>query len=569
MKTLTRIFAPLAVLVALASCQMYKIDTQMTPEKAAASLRMECSAVDVYTLASQDPDAITFNVSSNTPWTLTLSSGADWLDVTPASSASSSLITDVVVVAQPNNSLVDRSAVLTLRGENISKTKTITIKQGRAGRLYVTPMVSDYSAAGGPLSFTIQTNLPWEVRSSEGWITFNRESGEPDPEGRTLTIIATAAPSDVVERTATITVTAGDDEESFDVIQKGTFILTELSQAFASAGGTQNFTLKTDLPWEVSADKDWITFDKTSGEGDGQPISIAATAAVNDGALRKANITVSAGGVDKTFEVSQEGFSFDIVAPASTELPAAGGEMILGVDAGIAWEPATEVEGWTVEKIDASSFKVKAGFNNLFVPKTGMVKIIGAGVSAELELSQDINFTFAGHTEMLEDGSVKVYEDVQGSGIVTKDTFQHVIIDADVEMHLGDKGSFFMCTEHYSDGYEYELYIDLQRSDAYRLRANGGKVSVSGSTQFTFDKTKLNAMTHAQIQFVPSTEGTAMMDMSFYCNGEIQDKVLHCTSVFTADPTLSGTYFVGSQTGKTADDGSYFIIKSCTVTPVE
>ena len=123
MKTLTRIFAPLAVLGALASCQMYKIDTQMTPEKAAASIRMECSAVDVYTLASQDPDAITFNVSANTPWTLTLSSGADWLDVTPASSAASSLITDVVVVAKSNTSLEDRSATLTLRGENIAKTK--------------------------------------------------------------------------------------------------------------------------------------------------------------------------------------------------------------------------------------------------------------------------------------------------------------------------------------------------------------------------------------------------------------------------------------------------------------
>ena len=32
MKTLLRIFAPLAVLGALASCLMYEIDTQMTPE---------------------------------------------------------------------------------------------------------------------------------------------------------------------------------------------------------------------------------------------------------------------------------------------------------------------------------------------------------------------------------------------------------------------------------------------------------------------------------------------------------------------------------------------------------
>lgn len=566
MKTLIRIFAPLAVLGALASCQMYKIDTQMTPEKLAASLRMECSATDVYTLASQDPDAISFNVSANTPWTITPSSGADWLEVSPASSASSALISDVTVVAQSNNSLQDRSATLILRGENISKTKIITIKQLRMGRLFVTPMVGDYSAAGGPLSFTIQTNQAWEVRSSEGWLTFNRENGEPDPEGRTITIIATADPSNVLERTATVTVTAGDDEESFDVLQHGTFLVTELSEPFDGNGGEQTFSIKTDLPWEINADQTWLTFDKTSGTGDGSVTTITATAAANEGALRTANVTVSAGGVDKSFVVSQKGFTFEIVTPASTELPRLGGEMVLAVNTALAWEPSTDVPGWSVEKIDASSFKVKADFNNIFIPKTGVVKITAAGVVDELELTQDINFVMKGHTELLEDGSLKVYED-EKSGIATIDNFQYVIMDAEVEMHLGDKGSFLMGTQHYSDGYEYQLYIDLNRSDKYRLRSNGGKVTTRGSKEFTFDKTKLDAMTHAQIQFIPDAEDPTSISQTFYCNGEIQDKVLVSTSVFAAEPTLEGNYEVVSIV--TADDGSYFIIKSCTVTPVE
>ena len=568
MKTLTRIFAGLAALGAMASCQMYEIDTQMTPEKAAASIRMECSAVDTYTLPATNPESITFNVSANTPWILTLSSSADWLQVTPSSSANGALITDVTVTAQ-SNSGNDRQATLTLKGENVAQTKIITIKQLRHGRLFVTPVPNDFAAVGGPLQFTIQTNQDWEVRCDQSWISFNRESGAPDPEGRRMTIIATAEPSTVMERVATITVTAGDEEESFDVSQKGIFDITEISDSFSAAGEDKTISLRTDLPWTIMADKDWITFDQESGTGDGSKIAIKATAAVNDGAMRKANVKITAGGVERTFEVSQDGVAFEIVAPASTELERTGGEMVISVNSTLAWEPATEVEGWEVEKIDASSFKVKAAFNNLFQTKTGKVAINGTGgAHDELELTQDVNFTFKGHTEMLEDGSVKVYEDVAASGIVTKDNFQHVIMEADVEMHIGDKGSFFMCSEHYSDGYEYELYIDLQRSDAYRLRANGGKIATGGSVQFTFDKNKLNAMTKAQIQFVPSTEGTNMMDMSFYCNGEKQDKSLHCSSVFAADPTLAGTYFVGSQTGKTADDGSYFIIKSCSVTPV-
>ena len=270
-------------------------------------------------------------------------------------------------------------------------------------------MVEDYAACGGPLSFTIQTNVPWEVRSSAGWLTFNRESGEPDPEGRTLTIIATAAPSNVMERTATVTVVAGDDEETFDVVQKGSFSVVEISSAFASAGESKNITIKTDLPWEVSADKDWITFDKTSG--DRKCRAITATAAANEGALRKAIVTISAGGVENSFEVAQKGFTFEIVAPASTELPGMGGEVVLGVNAATAWEPATEVEGWSVEKIDATSFKVKMAPNNLFVQKAGTVKIVSASATAELELTQLLAFEFKGHYELLDDGSVKLYGD--------------------------------------------------------------------------------------------------------------------------------------------------------------
>ncbi len=567
MKTIIRTFVCLGVLVAAASCQLYHIDTQMTPEKAAAGIRMVCDALPSYTAPASRADAISFTVSSNTPWTITRSNGADWCTVTPSSSASSSLISNVVVTLDDNPDGTDRTATLTLRGDNIAAPVTIQITQSRQGRLFVTPIAKDFVAAGGPLSFTLNTNQDWTVRSDVSWLHFNRESGTPDPDGRTITIIATADPSDVLERIATVTVSAGDDEESFEIAQVGRFELTEAATEFSDAGGSQTMKLRTDLPWTVSADKNWVTVDPAEGTGDGSSVDITLTAAPNSEAARKAVITVTAGDAVKTFEVSQAGAAFEIVTPDRTELDGKSDELILEVNTALDWNPATDVEGWAVEKIDASHFKLTAGWNSLFVPKKGKVSITGAGgAQDELELTQDMNFTFSGHTEMLEDGSVKVYED-EVSGIFTKDDFQYVIMDVDVEMHLGAKGSFTMCTEHYSDGYEYELQLNLQRTDAFRLRSNGGKVTTRGAKEFTFDKTKLDAMTHAQIQFVPNAEDPTMIDQSFYWNGEKQDKVLVSTSVFAAEPTLAGNYFVGSI--KAADDGSYFIIKSCTITPVE
>ncbi len=569
MKTLTRIFAPLAVLGALASCQMYKIDTQMTPEKAAASIRMECSAVDVYTLASQDPDAITFNVSANTPWTLTLSSGADWLDVTPASSASSSLITDVVVIAKSNTSLEDRSATLTLRGENIAKTKVITIKQGRAGRLYVTPPSKDFSAAGGPLNFTIQTNQDWEVRCDQSWISFNREKGTPDPEGRTLTIVAVAEPSDVLERSATITVKAGDDEESFNISQTGSFSLTALSDPFESAGGDQTFSLKTDLPWEVVADQTWLTFDQTSGTGDA---TITATAAANEGALRKAIVTISAGGVENSFEVAQKGFTFEIVAPASTELPGMGGEVVLGVNAATAWEPATEVEGWSVEKIDATSFKVKMAPNNLFVQKAGMVKIVSASATAELELTQLLAFAFNGHYEMLPDGSVKLFGD-QISNITLVGGFRYGSIDLKIsEASFAEDGNFwFECKVKSEDPAivtDCQLYNWLTVGKT-RLRAegtaNGKSMKADGtsymSETYAITKDELNVMTSYKMTLAANAENPSLLDMEFFYNGTSKCQAT-CQNPFLA-AGLVGDTFIGFHA---VSASSWVILKSCDVT---
>ena len=565
MKNLTRIFAGLALLGAAASCQLYEIDTQMTPEKAAASIRMECSAVDVYNLPAQSPDPISFNVSSNTPWTIILSSGADWLTVSPASSAASQLIADVVVTAKENAG-DDRSATLTLKGENVSQTKVITIKQARAGKLFVTPMVEDYAACGGPLTFTLQTNVPWEVRSSAGWLTFNRESGEPDPEGHTLTIIATAAPSNVLERTATVTVVAGDDEETFDVVQKGSFSVVEISSAFASAGESKSITIKTDLPWEVSADKDWITFDKTSGTGTGSAEAIVATAAANDGAARKATVTVSAGGVDKIFEVSQSGLVFEIVAPSSTELPRLGGEMVIAVNSSLSWEPSTDVAGWEVEKIDATSFKVKAAFNNIFKPKVGKVVITAGSATAELELSQDINFKFEGNCEVQEDGSVKVSSGAK-SRVTTLDQYRYMKMDIQFgDVNFGDSAELWAAVSAAG----CNIYNQLSLTGNKRIRTDGS-LPVSGTstyknTTFAITKDELNAMTSYSFYVEPNATAPANQIITFLYNGT-QKAQQDFLSVFADDATAAGAYWFGFY--NETSDGTWYIVKSCDITPVE
>ncbi len=565
MKTITRIFGTLCVLAAAAACQQFEIDTQMTPEKEYANLRLVCDALTTYSVPASRPDNITFNVSSNSPWTVTRSGGADWVTVTPASSSASSLVSDVVVSFADNDSGEDRTATLTIQAERISKYYTVTITQGKKGRLFVTPVARDYAATGGPLTFTINTNVPWEIRTDVSWLHFDPEKGNPDPDGRTMTITATADASDVMERVATVTVIAGDDEESFDVTQKGDFEMTEITGEFPGAGGAQVLKLRTDLPWTVSADKDWITFDKEEGAGDGKLTVINVTAAPNDDVARKAVVTVRVAGEDHSFEVRQAGAAFNIVPPADPTISSTGGELIIEVNASKSWEPQTDVPGFTVEKIDASHFKVAAGFNNKFAPRQGAVTIVSvSGATDSVEITQDVNFTFDGHYEILEDGSVKIYGD-QKTRVTTADKIRYASFVLTMgETHFENAGQLFLCTHDAGNGTaEYQCQVALNGNK--RLRTNGSGTSY-GSVKFDITKDDMNALKTYRVDFAPDAEVPGNIRLEFFYNGESRC-VLSNPSVYKDDPETGGHYFFGYDSA--GSDGTWYVIQTCDITFIE
>ena len=526
MKTITRIFATLCVLGAAAACQQFEIDTQMTPEKEYANLRLVCDALTTYSVPASRPDNITFNVSSNSPWTVTRSGGADWVTVTPASSSASSLVSDVVVSFADNDSGEDRTATLTVAAERISKYYTVTITQSKKGRLYVTPVAKDYSAAGGPLTFTINTNVPWEVRADVSWLHFSPEKGNPDPDGRTMTITATADPSDVLERVATVTVVAGDDEESFDITQTGSCEITEISGEFPGAGGTQALKIRTDLPWTVSADKDWITFDKED-------------------------------------EVHQGGSAFNIVPPADPTLPIAGGELLIEVNASKSWEPKTEVPGFTVTKVDDSHFKVVAAMNNRFAPRTGAVSIVSAsGATDSVELTQDTAFDVQ-NGEVLEDGSVKLSGD-KGSRVYLKEGVRCMTITLTLgEKSFGDAGQLWVQGAIGS----VNIYNQLSLGGNTRIRTDGNMADAAATSAYksstdSISKAELNAMTTYEYGLKPNAEDPKLLDMWFKVDGA--EKKSHTgNNPFYYSPDLVNYYF-GFYSA--TSDGSWYVVQSADIT---
>ena len=304
MKTIVKIVASLGLGLFAASCQQFYVDTQMTSDQAVAKL--ECDALESYTIQGEKPQTVSFKVASTTPWSITGYEKAEWLKVSPVSSALSSLSEDIVITASANPNYQDRSVTLTLSGENTDKTYKVVINQSRKGKLFVQGVTDTFEAEGHTLPFTIECNLAWEVRAADQWLTFDKNSGTGD--GTVQTIQATAAANKSVARKTTVTVSAGDAKETFEVIQKGQ------SLEFASTdpvsvdrlGGEALIDVKATMPWKVECDNDGFTVEKV---GDKQ---IKVSAPFNNKfAAKTATITIKPtsddfGDVSSSVEVSQE-----------------------------------------------------------------------------------------------------------------------------------------------------------------------------------------------------------------------------------------------------------------------
>ena len=312
MKTIFKIVASLSLGLFAVACQQFYVDTQMTPEKAAASIKLECDALDSYIIQGEKPQSVSFKVASTTPWSITGWESAEWLKVSPTSSALSSLSEDIVITAKANPDFQDRSVTLTLAGEGTNTTYTVVITQSRKGKLFVQPVSDVFEAEGNSLPFTIETNLAWEVRSADQWLTFSEAAGVGN--GSVQTVQAIAAANESITRKTTVTVTAGEDKFSFEVTQKGQSLefLPAENPAVDRRGGELLLGVKATMDWKVECDNKDFTVEKVGKD------QVKVTAPFNNKfAPKKAVITIkpvsdSFGDVSSQLEVPQDiNFNFE------------------------------------------------------------------------------------------------------------------------------------------------------------------------------------------------------------------------------------------------------------------
>ena len=447
------------------SCQQLYIETQ--PE---VEIKMTTDARESYTLSGTNPQPATFSIGSTTPWEITGYEAAEWLSVKPASSALSSLSADVTITAVPNDTYESRSATLTLKGEGIQNVWTIVVTQGMKSKFYVQPITQEFEGGESSLPFTIETNLAWEVRSADAW----------------------------------------------------------------------------------------LTFDKTSGVGTGAIETITATAAANPGIERTTTVTVTAGAETETFTVRQGGMTLEFITTELEMINYAGGEALLDVEASVDWTVTSSAEWLTVEKVD-SQVKATATANSAFAPRTAVVTISGFGITAEFEVTQDSPYELE-NAEILEDGSVKL-DGAAGARVNIKEGLRYFTAVLSVkEISFGEKGQFWFFSE--TDG-DFGNWMTVGK---FRLRTNNGSVSNYDNTYYDDNMSVefLNTMTKYEFTVTPDAETPGNGKFLFTVNDTTIESHSWASPFAGNDTTFEWYFGFNSATS----DGTYYIIDSCTITPI-
>lgn len=140
----------------------------VTQAGAAAVLTVNTNNINV----SPTPGSAGFSITSNINWTV--SENANWFSISPPSGSNNG---SVSINYDQNMITQNRSAQIIVSGNGVQN-QVVTITQaGATATLTVSPNILNISANTGSTSFSIASNISWNVSENANWISITPASG--------------------------------------------------------------------------------------------------------------------------------------------------------------------------------------------------------------------------------------------------------------------------------------------------------------------------------------------------------------------------------------------------------
>ena len=378
----------------------------------------------------------TFDVTSNVPWEIKVTSEGDWLSVDPMSGDGGKASETVTISVEANETSDPRegSIVITpLDGDKPeANIKTLTVKQTSSVSLVLDPAdkLEEFGSSEGEKTFTVTANVPWSV-SEDGlpeWVTVKPMSGAGTGEAEQVTV-SVAQNTTGKQLTGTITVVADGEQAGAEDVTKSLNVSQKASVSLVLSTETLEFTHEeTPLTFTVTSNAPWtVTFENTdgaevirtvspeTGEASEQPTTVTVTPWANTtDAERNATITVTASlegeePVVKTIQVTQTPTSdtplyfnnFDKTAVSSdTELS--------GTDAWKNEDPAVNGNySYSGVLVSADSPSSGSGVNNIFFDQVSYFQT--PAITVNTASAQNFVLTFSIYADTFDKNAFEVY----------------------------------------------------------------------------------------------------------------------------------------------------------------
>ena len=246
----------------------------------------------------------TFSIASNTAWTAT--SSAPWAKTNAASGSGNA---QVVVSAEENTAITQRSATVTIKTADGKATATVKVTQSAANVIFsVDRNEFNVAAAGESFSVKVTHNIGYKINSQPDWV----KQTDKVPSGNTDTYTFKTEANTSTEAREGVIVFCNDNNECVPVTVKqvganATLSVSPASMTFTAKSESKTFTVTSNTDWTMTSDAAWVKLSATDGSGNAQ---VTVTAEENTATKQRiATITLKTkdGKTTATVKLSQNG----------------------------------------------------------------------------------------------------------------------------------------------------------------------------------------------------------------------------------------------------------------------
>lgn len=242
----------LAVALILFSVAFCFYSCQKAPELTITST----SAVDL----SVDGSSGSITFTANRDWTA--SSSDSWVSISPSSGKASDGTVTVTVRCNANTTYDDRTATVTIRMEDLSK--TVTVRQPANKGVILPKQLFDLQSDANSIDVEVQANVQYTVSSSVDWI---KQAGTKGLTSKTLTF-SIEENKTYDPREGKITIKPQDSNVQEQVIsvkqaQKDALNVEKTSYEMPYGGGGIEVKVEANVAFEVKPSVDWIQYVET------------------------------------------------------------------------------------------------------------------------------------------------------------------------------------------------------------------------------------------------------------------------------------------------------------------